>query len=45
MIRAFLFAVLLGVAALWVATPANAYSGGCYKDPYGNCTYAPLHGT
>jgi hypothetical protein len=40
--RKLLLAVALGVAALWLATPANAYYGDCYKDPYGNCIVAPL---
>jgi hypothetical protein len=32
----------LGLAAVWVASPASAYYGDCYKDTYGNCYYAPL---
>jgi hypothetical protein len=41
MLRKLLF-VPLGMAALSVAAPANAYYGGCYQDIYGNCYYAPL---
>jgi hypothetical protein len=43
MLPALLVAGALGgVAAVGLAAPASAYHGGCYKDTYRNCSYAPL---
>ena len=30
------------LGAVEFAAPASAYYGGCYKDEYGNCYFAPL---
>jgi hypothetical protein len=35
------FAGALGLIAIGAAAPAGAYYGGCYKDPAGNCNWAP----
>jgi hypothetical protein len=42
MLPALLAAGALGLAAVEVAAPVSASYGGCYKDIYGNCSYAPF---
>ena len=37
---AALFASVVFIAG---AIPANAYEGGCYKDPLGRCFFAPIN--
>jgi hypothetical protein len=35
-------AAAVAAVGISVAAPASANYGGCYKDTYGNCSYAPL---